>query len=394
MFRTVSWSYKGNTVWGWEIPLGIPASCVQTLPESANDPCFHQEVISYLLYVIYCSLIHALMASMKWDTESSASQWPPVLTGLPPVWTLTRDDFLTRENCSLIQQFTMRITLRCTLSQSVPSGYRCVQHDMLWTRSDLTNSAGSRLWALSQQIRVSCTSKQTGTAHHAQQQLWPISYIRRVAQTARKTTQTPRRVSKREGTTSSTWAHRQTWLHFSICAGHPNILPTLSHNLIGHGGRCRHGWYSMFISTDFPTCAGSANLKTELLSKRLPDSFLRLLSENVLGLGSLWRDNTASSFPETTRSREELLISFLVLSEKLVLVLHFPLFPVYTVVKPASCVIARLRGPSRVASRCFQPNRKLNVSMTGCWTNGMTSISRCCRLDNFVTCTILPGPFP
>ena len=34
----------------------------------------------------------------------------------------------------------MRITLRCTLSQSVLPGYRCVQHDMLRTKRDLTNS--------------------------------------------------------------------------------------------------------------------------------------------------------------------------------------------------------------------------------------------------------------
>ena len=39
--------------------------------------------------------------------------------------------------------------------------------------------------------------------------------------------------------------------------------------------------------------------------------------------------------------------SLLVQSDKLVLVLHFPLVPVYTVVRPASYVIARLRGPSR-----------------------------------------------
>ena len=83
------------------------------------------------------------------------------------------------------------------------------------------------VWALIQQIRVSFTSKQTGIAQHAQQQLWPISNIRGVAQIRRKTTKTPRRVSKQEGTTSSTWANRQTWLHFSICACHPNILPQL-----------------------------------------------------------------------------------------------------------------------------------------------------------------------
>ena len=47
------------------------------------------------------------------------------------------------------------------------------------------------------------------------------------------------------------------------------------------------------------------------------------------------------------------------------LVLHFPLVPVYTVVRPASNVIARLRGPSRAASQCSLPNRKLNISMIG-----------------------------
>ena len=57
-------------------------------------------------------------------------------------------------------------------------------------------------------------------------------HIRRAAQTGRKTTKTPRRVSKWEGTTSSSWANRQTWLHFSICACHPNILPSLSQD--GH----------------------------------------------------------------------------------------------------------------------------------------------------------------
>ena len=60
--------------------------------------------------------------------------------------------------------------------------------------------------------------------------------------------------------------------------------------------------------------------------------------------------------------------SFLVQSDKLVLVLHFPLVPVHTVVKPAFYVIARLRGPSRAASPCFLPNRKLSVSMICCRT--------------------------
>ena len=38
----------------------------------------------------------------------------------------------------------MRVTLRCILSQSVLSRYRCVQHYMLKTKRDLTNSAGKK----------------------------------------------------------------------------------------------------------------------------------------------------------------------------------------------------------------------------------------------------------
>ena len=60
--------------------------------------------------------------------------------------------------------------------------------------------------------------------------------------------------------------------------------------------------------------------------------------------------------------------SFLVQSDKLVLVHHFPVVPVCTVVKPASYAIARHRGPSRAATQCFLPNRKLNVPMIGCRT--------------------------
>ena len=48
-----------------------------------------------------------------------------------------------------------------------------------------------------------------------------------------KTTKTPRRVSKREGTTSSTWVDRQTWLHFPTCACHPKTVARLSNNSLG-----------------------------------------------------------------------------------------------------------------------------------------------------------------
>ena len=50
------------------------------------------------------------------------------------------------------------------------------------------------------------------------------------------------------------------------------------------------------------------------------------------------------------------------------LVLHLPLVPEFSVVKPESYVIVHLRGPSRAVSQCFLPNRTLNVPMIGCGT--------------------------
>ena len=211
-------------------------------------------------------------------------------------WTLTRDDFQCLENCSLIQQFTMRIALRCTLSQSeccqddsvncscfrkdkmklkacsihvrervrmsivqlsciclwttwrrkkkqhgrqrqgrdgvsvqmsmsmhctvcdmlklkeltqsVLSGYRCVQHDML----RIKQGSDKLSWGLDT----------TDTCIVHKQTIHDFATTKTDLSEKRKTTKTPRRVSKREGTTSSTWIDRQTWLHFSICACHPN----------------------------------------------------------------------------------------------------------------------------------------------------------------------------
>ena len=100
-------------------------------------------------------------------------------------WTLTRDDFLTREICSLIQQFTMRFTLRGTLSQSVLPGYRCVQHDMLRTKRDLTNSAGNKLWSGSEpwyRYVYRAQAHKQGLRITRNNQIWPIRYIKRVAQ--------------------------------------------------------------------------------------------------------------------------------------------------------------------------------------------------------------------
>ena len=49
-------------------------------------------------------------------------------------------------------------------------------------------------------------------------------------------------------------------------------------------------------------------------------------------------------------------------------VFAFSFVPENTAGKPASCVIARLRGLSREASQCSLPKRRLNVSMIGCGT--------------------------
>ena len=58
-------------------------------------------------------------------------------------------------------------------------------------------------------------------------QLWPIRYIRRVAQTGRKPTTTPRRVSNQKEQPRQR-GQIDKLDYTSICASHPNILPILS----------------------------------------------------------------------------------------------------------------------------------------------------------------------
>ena len=83
------------------------------------------------------------------------------------------------------------------------------------------------VWALIQ-VRVSCTSRQTRIAHYAQQSTL-TDPLRQACSTDReKNNQDAATRQQLEGTTSWTWANTQTWLHFSICACHPNILPILS----------------------------------------------------------------------------------------------------------------------------------------------------------------------
>ena len=75
-----------------------------------------------------------------------------------------------------------------------------------------------------------------------------------------------------------------------------------------------------------------------------------------------WHENTASSFPETSRSREELVTSFLVLSDKLV-------FPSVHTPHQVSLILRDSEkdgspgyvAQSRAVSQCFLPNRKLRL---------------------------------
>ena len=57
--------------------------------------------------------------------------------------------------------------------------------------------------------------------------------------------------------------------------------------------------------------------------------------------------------------------SFLVQSDKLVIVLHLLLAPVSTVVKPAEFEVVRHQGPLPVASRCFPLSHRLKLLSTG-----------------------------
>ena len=112
------------------------------------------------------------------------------------------------------------------------------------------------------------------------------------------------------------------------------------------------------------------SLKLRDLETNLSSSFLVLSDKLVivvhLLLASVHTPHQVSLILQDSEKNGS--SSFLIQSDKLVLVLHFPLVPVYTMVKPASYVIARLRSPSRAASQSFLPKRKLSVPMIGCRT--------------------------
>ena len=140
----------------------------------------------------------------------------------------------------------MRITLRCTLSQSVLSGHRCVQHDMLRTKGELTDSqqgADSEPWYNT--IRVSCTSRQTGIA-------------RQPKQTSRKGEKQQRR---RDAAASGKEQPRQRGSidKLDYTSRFVRVIPTFSqhcHETVtllnkSRYGRCKYGCCRMFISTLF-----------------------------------------------------------------------------------------------------------------------------------------------
>ena len=93
------------------------------------------------------------------------------------------------------------------------------------------------VWALIQ-MRVSCTSRQTRIAHYAQQSTLTDPLHQACSTNREKNNHDAATRQQPEGTTSSTWANRQTWLHFDLCESSqysPNTFTRLSHNSTGHG---------------------------------------------------------------------------------------------------------------------------------------------------------------
>ena len=104
------------------------------------------------------------------------------------------------------------------LQQTLRVDQRCYWYCRLWCRLLSTVASCS-----SRQLQVNWISSARILSFHPR----PIRYIRRVAQTGRKTTTTPRRVSNQKE------QRRQRGQidkldYTSICASHPNILPILS----------------------------------------------------------------------------------------------------------------------------------------------------------------------
>ena len=142
----------------------------------------------------------------------------------------------------------MRITLRYILSQSVLSGYRCVQHDMLRTKRNLTNSARTNsdlglsldtdTCIVHKQTNKDCTLRATINSDRS---ATSGVYHKQGEKQPRRRDASPTRRNNLVNVGNYT----------SICACDPNITVTrLSHNSIGHGVvGVIYGCYRMFIST-------------------------------------------------------------------------------------------------------------------------------------------------
>ena len=139
------------------------------------------------------------------------------------------------------QGIPMRISLRSILSQSVLSRYRCVQHDMLRTWRDPTNSAGNKLWSRSEpRYRYLYRAQAGKQGFHITRnnQLWPIRYIRRVAQTGRKQPRRRDASATRNNLVNVGKNKKLDYTHLDLCVlsqNSPNTVTRLSHNSIGHG---------------------------------------------------------------------------------------------------------------------------------------------------------------
>ena len=121
----------------------------------------------------------------------------------------------------MIQQFTWFITLRCTQSRSVLSGHRCVQHEMLRTKRELTDSqlgANSDL-GLSLDTTDACIV-------HKQTKRDCVTTKTALTERRRKTKMRRCRDASASGKENliNVVEKKKTGLHFSICACHHNTV--------------------------------------------------------------------------------------------------------------------------------------------------------------------------
>ena len=149
----------------------------------------------------------------------------------------------------------MRITLLCARSQSVLSGYRCVQHDM---HEDKTGSDKlSREQTLCLDTTDTCiVHKQTNRDCASRATTTLTDQLHQACCTNRekynKHAVTRQQAGKNNLVNVGRCTNLITLLDLCVSSQHsPNAVTRLSHNSIGHGrGRCKYGCCRMFISTN------------------------------------------------------------------------------------------------------------------------------------------------